>query len=484
MYNKLLFELSREGRRGHVLPKCDVTEKPLDKLIPKQHLRKKAADLPQVAENEVVRHYTALSTMNHHVDKSFYPLGSCTMKYNPKINEKLSANLSFAQIHPDQDLSQVQGALQVLYELQLYLKNITGMEAVSLQPAAGSQGELVGLLLMQRYHKAKGEDREIILIPDSAHGTNPASAAICGYKIETVKSNHQGVIDLNDLKAKISRDVAGLMLTNPNTLGIFDHQVKEIKDILESVDALFYMDGANMNALFGIVRPGDMGFDVMHLNLHKSFSTPHGGGGPGTGPVAVNKKLASFLPKPSVKFDGKSYFFDDLDEQSIGRVHSFFGNFALLLRAYIYVRMVGAEGFRKISEHAIINANYLYAKLKDRYSLGYESQPMHEFVLSVEKQKEKGGRAMDIAKRLLDFGVHPPTVYFPIIVKEAMMIEPTETESKEMLDYFADAMIKIDDEINTNVEILHHAPHTTPVRRLDEVAAARNPNINYFNSNK
>jgi glycine dehydrogenase subunit 2 len=484
MYNKLLFELSREGRRGHILPKCDVPERKLAELIPKQHRRQVEAELPQVAENEVVRHYTALSTMNHNVDKSFYPLGSCTMKYNPKINEKLSAIPPFAQIHPDQDLSQVQGALQVLYELQEYLINITGMDAVTLQPAAGSQGELVGLLLMQRYHKAKGEDRGIILIPDSAHGTNPASAAICGYKIETVRSNDKGVVDLDDLKSKISKDVAGLMLTNPNTLGIFDHQVKEIKEVLESVDALFYMDGANMNALFGIVRPGDMGFDVMHLNLHKSFSTPHGGGGPGTGPVAVNKKLEKFLPRPVVKYDGKSYFFDDLDEQSIGRVHSFFGNFGLLLRAYIYIRMVGNYGFRKIAEHAIINANYLYTKLKERYNLGYESQPMHEFVLSAEKQKEKGGKAMDIAKRLLDFGVHPPTVYFPIIVKEAMMIEPTETESKEMLDYFAEAMIKIDDEINEDVENLLQAPHTTPVRRLDEVGAARNLNINYFKSNK
>jgi len=484
MYNKLLFELSREGRKGHILPRCDVPEKPINELVPKHYLRNKPADLPQVAENEVVRHYTALSTMNHHVDKSFYPLGSCTMKYNPKINEKLSAIPSFSQLHPDQGLAQVQGTLQILFELQEYLIRITGMDAVTLQPAAGSQGELVGLLLMQRYHRSKNEDRSIVLIPDSAHGTNPASAAICGYKIETIKSNSQGVIDLNDLKEKISDDVAGLMLTNPNTLGIFDHQVKEIKEILESVDALFYMDGANMNALFGIVRPGDMGFDVMHLNLHKSFSTPHGGGGPGTGPVAVNKKLVNYLPRPTVKFDGNMYYFDDMDDQSIGRVHSFFGNFGLLLRAYIYIRMVGSQGFPKISEHAIINANYLYAKLKEKYSLGFESRTMHEFVLSAEKQKEKGGKAMDIAKRLLDFGIHPPTIYFPIIVKEAMMIEPTETESKEMLDYFADAMNKIDDEINEDAEKLHQAPYTTPVRRLDEVAAARNLNINYFNSNK
>jgi len=480
MYSKLLFDLSKEGRKGHVLPKCDVPEKPLSDLIDSKFLRSKDADLPEVAENEVVRHYTALSIMNHHVDKAFYPLGSCTMKYNPKINEKIASLSEFANLHPDQNPENIQGALQILYELQEYLKEITGMQGVTLQPAAGSQGELVGLLLMQQYHKSKNEERNLILIPDSAHGTNPASAAIAGFDIRTIKSNDEGVVDLNDLKEKISPDVAGLMLTNPNTLGIFDHQVKEIKSMLESVDALFYMDGANMNALFGIVRPGDMGFDVMHLNLHKSFSTPHGGGGPGTGPVAVNEKLVDYLPGPLVTFDGKSYQFGDISEESMGRVHSFYGNFALLLRAYVYIRMVGSKGFRNIAEHAIINANYLYARLKHKYDLGYSSKTMHEFVLSAEKQKQKGGKAMDIAKRLLDFGIHPPTVYFPIIVKEAMMIEPTETESKEMLDYFADVLLKIDDEITEDPEKLHQAPYTTPVRRLDEVAAARNLDINWY----
>jgi len=480
MYHKLLFELSKEGRRGHVLPESDVPEKPISKMIDSKFLRSSQADLPEVAENEVVRHYTALSTLNHHVDKAFYPLGSCTMKYNPKINEKISSLAEFANLHPEQNSEDVQGALQILYELQEYLKEITGMKGVTLQPAAGSQGELVGLLLMQQYHKSKNEDRNIILIPDSAHGTNPASAAIAGFDIRTIRSNDKGVVDLSDLQEKISADVAGLMLTNPNTLGIFDHQVKEIKTLLESVDALFYMDGANMNALFGIVRPGDMGFDVMHLNLHKSFSTPHGGGGPGTGPVAVNEKLVKYLPDPIVRFDGVAYSLDDSNENSIGKVHSFYGNFALLLRAYVYIRMVGSEGFPKISEHAIINANYLYSRLKSRYELGYASKTMHEFVLSAEKQKQRGGRAMDIAKRLLDFGIHPPTVYFPTIVKEAMMIEPTETESKEMLDYFADALIQIDDEISENPDKLHEAPYSTPVRRLDEVAAARNLDINWY----
>lgn len=480
MYQKLIFDLSKSGRRGHYLPECDVPVKKNEELIDDKYLRKSAAALPEVAENEIVRHYTALSTLNHHVDKAFYPLGSCTMKYNPKINDKLAAVPAFAYLHPDQDAETVQGALQILYDLQEYLKAITGMSAVTLQPAAGSQGELVGLLLMQQYHQKKGEKRSTILIPDSAHGTNPASAVIAGYKIETLRSNDSGVLDIQDLQDKISPDVAGFMLTNPNTLGIFEHQVKEIKNILESVDAIFYMDGANMNALFGLVRPGDMGFDVMHLNLHKSFSTPHGGGGPGAGPVLVNDKLAPYLPEPIVKHDGEKYFMHKGSSDSIGRVHSFYGNFGLLLRAYVYIRLVGAQGFRNISEHAIINANYLYSRLKDHYDLGFDSQPMHEFVLSAEKQKEKGARALDIAKRLLDFGVHPPTVYFPMIVKEAMMIEPTENESKEMLDYFADVLIQIDNEITENPEILLTAPHTTPVKRLDEVGAARNVDVNYF----
>jgi glycine dehydrogenase subunit 2 len=480
MYKKLLFELSRDGRRGHYLPECDVPERDIDQLLDSKYLRKKEAELPQIAENEIVRHYTALSTMNHHVDKAFYPLGSCTMKYNPKINEKMAGHAQFAQLHPEQDADSVQGALEILYELQEYLKEITGMSGVSLQPAAGSQGELVGLLLMQKYHDKKGNDKNTILIPDSAHGTNPASAIIAGYSIKTIKSNDKGVVDLADLEEKLSADVAGFMLTNPNTLGIFEHQVQEIRKMLDAVDAIFYMDGANMNALFGIVRPGDMGFDVMHLNLHKSFSTPHGGGGPGTGPVAVNSKLESFLPRPLIQKSGHTFIIDNDMPESIGKVHSFFGNFGLLLRAYVYIRLVGAKGFRNISEHAIINANYLYSRLKDRYDISFESPAMHEFVLSAEKQKDRGAKAMDIAKRLLDFGVHPPTIYFPTIVKEAMMIEPTETESKEMLDYFADAMIRIDDEIDQDPNILHSAPHVTPVKRLDEVGAARNIDVNYF----
>ena len=484
IYRNLIFDLSKAGRRGHYLPKNDVPDKNPEQLIDKKFIRKKSADLPQVAENEVVRHFITISSLNHHIDKAIYPLGSCTMKYNPKINEKIAALHQFSRLHPEQEDIQTQGALQILYELQEYLKEITGMAAVSLQPAAGSQGELVGLLLMQHYHQKKGEKRNIILIPDSAHGTNPASAIIAGFEIRTIKSNQQGTINIADLREKITQNVAGLMLTNPNTLGIFEDQVKEIKALLENVDALFYMDGANMNALFGIVRPGDMGFDVMHLNLHKSFSTPHGGGGPGAGPVAVNKKLVAFLPQPIVEFDGEKYYFNYNDEHSIGSVHTFFGNFALLLRAYVYIRLMGAEGFRKIAEHAIINANYLLSRLKGHFELGFATQSMHEFVISAEKQKQKGAKALDIAKRLLDFGIHPPTVYFPLIVKEAMMVEPTETESKEMLDHFANIMIQIDQEIETNPDLLHTAPHYTPVRRLDEVAAARNLDVNYFKAKR
>lgn len=484
LYKQLLFNLSKPGRGGNYLPSSDVPEQSNEALIGKKFLRKNDADLPEIAENEIVRHFIALSTLNHHVDKAMYPLGSCTMKYNPKINESLSANSVFAGLHPEQYEEEVQGALQILYELQEMLKEITGFQAVSLQPAAGAQGELVGLLLMQQYHQSRKQNRNVILIPDSAHGTNPASAAIAGFQIKTIKSDGNGLINLKDLGENISDSVAGLMLTNPNTLGIFEHQVKEIRAILDSVDALFYMDGANMNALFALVRPGDMGFDIMHLNLHKSFSTPHGGGGPGAGPVVVNERIKPFLPQPVVAFDGKKYYFSGDKTKSIGRVHSYSGNFALLLRAYVYIRMVGASGFRKIAEHAIINANYLYARIKDLFELGYDSPVMHEFVLSTEMQKERGAKALDIAKRLLDFGVHPPTVYFPLIVKEAMMIEPTETESKEMLDYFAESLRKIDTEITQSTETLHQAPHTTPVRRLDEVGAARNLNVNYYKNKK
>ncbi len=481
MYTKLIFELSHEGRVGHVLPGIDVPVQPLESLIPQNFIRETPADLPQVAENEVVRHYINLSNLNHHVDKAFYPLGSCTMKYNPKINEQVAALEQFAALHPEQPEASAQGALELMYDLQEYLLELSGFSGITLQPAAGAHGELVGLMLIQKYHQMKGRTRNTILVPDSAHGTNPASARIAGFtNVRTIKSDSHGRVDINELKEEMNEDVAAIMLTNPSTLGIFEDQIMEIRALMDSVDALMYMDGANMNALFGIVRPGDMGFDVMHLNLHKSFSTPHGGGGPGSGPVAVNDKLKEFLPVPVVVKTDSGYFLSEDLPDSIGRVQSFAGNFGIFVRAYVYIRMMGREGFPKIARHSIINANYLRSRLSDAYETGYDAPTMHEFVLSAEKQKNKGAKALDIAKRLLDFGMHPPTVYFPLIVKEAMMIEPTETESREMLDFFTDTLLAIDKEIDENSESLHKAPVNTPVRRLDEAGAARNLDVNYY----
>ena len=481
MYTKLIFELSHEGRIGHVLPGLDVPVQPLDSLIPQGLLRETPADLPQAAENEVVRHYINLSNLNHHVDKAFYPLGSCTMKYNPKINEQVAALEGFASLHPEQPEVSAQGALELMYELQEYLLELSGFSGISLQPAAGAHGELVGLMLIQKYHQMKGRTRNTILVPDSAHGTNPASARIAGFtNVRTIKSDSRGRVDMAELKAAVNDDVAAIMLTNPSTLGIFEDQIMEIRTLMDSVDALMYMDGANMNALFGIVRPGDMGFDVMHLNLHKSFSTPHGGGGPGSGPVAVNDKLKEFLPVPVVVKTDDGYTLSENLPDSIGRVQSYAGNFGIFVRAYVYIRMIGREGFPKIAQHSIINANYLRSRLSEAYETGYDAPTMHEFVLSAEKQKNKGAKALDIAKRLLDFGIHPPTVYFPLIVKEAMMIEPTETESREMLDFFADTLLAIDKEIDENSDALYNAPVNTPVRRLDEAGAARNLDVNYY----
>lgn len=481
MYRKLIFELSKEGRVGHVLPKNDVPEQPVTEFIPETMLRTQPAALPEVAENEVVRHFVNISLLNHHVDKAFYPLGSCTMKYNPKINERVASLEGFTALHPEQPEHTAQGALKLIYDLQQYLLEISGFTGISLQPAAGAHGELVGLLLIQKYHKIKNRVRHTILVPDSAHGTNPASARIAGFKkVVSIPSDAKGRVDMEILKTHVNEDVAAIMLTNPSTLGIFEDQITEIRALMDSVDALMYMDGANMNALFGIVRPGDLGFDVMHLNLHKSFSTPHGGGGPGSGPVAVNDKLKEFLPVPIVVKTEHGYTLQEDLPDSIGRVHSFVGNFGMYIRAFAYISMLGKEGIPQIARHSIISANYLRKRLSEAYELGYDAPTMHEFVLSAEKQKKMGAKALDIAKRLLDFGVHPPTVYFPLIVKEAMMIEPTETESKEMLDFFADAMLTINKEIETDAGQLHLAPLTTPVKRLDEAGAARNLDVNYF----
>jgi len=483
MYRQLIFELSREGRRGHVLPKVDVPEKPAAEFIPKEYLRKNGAELPQVPENEVIRHFVNLSSLNHHVDKAFYPLGSCTMKYNPKISDQTASLPGFRQLHPEQPAGTAQGALKLIYELQEQLLEITGFTGITLQPAAGAHGELVGMLLFRKYFNLRNEKRTVILVPDSAHGTNPASAVICGFKVQAVKSNEHGLVDLDDLKAHLNTDTAGIMLTNPSTLGIFETQICEIRKMMDGIGGLMYMDGANMNALFGIVRPGDMGFDVMHLNLHKSFSTPHGGGGPGSGPVAVNDKLKALLPVPVIEKKDNKYFINEELPDTVGKIQSFYGNFETLVRAYTYLLMTGSEGLPKVAKHAIVNANYLRKRLSEEYEMGFDAPTMHEFVLSAERQKKHGVKALDIAKRLLDFDIHPPTVYFPLIVKEAIMIEPTETESREMLDVFADALLEISKEAENDPDILYNAPHNSPVKRLDEAGAARNLDVNFYRKN-
>jgi len=476
---KLIFEHSSKGKIGYSLPEVDGLKAPSE-ILPANLLREKDAELPEVSEPEVVRHFINLSTLNHHVDKDFYPLGSCTMKYNPKINDKLAGLTGLTEINPNQDCDSVQGALQIIYELENYLAELTGMSAVTLQPAAGSHGEFVGVAIMKKYHEAKGENRKYILVPDSAHGTNPSSVAACGFKALAVKSTPEGTVDIEDLKEKMNDDVAGMMLTNPNTLGIFENEVDKICGIVHDHDGLMYMDGANMNALLGIARQGDMGFDISHLNLHKTFSTPHGGGGPGSGPVAVVEKLAKYLPVPRVeKRDGKYRMNSDYPD-SVGRILGTAGNFSVIVRAYVYIRSLGLEGLSSISRNAILNANYLKNALKDIYDVPFKNQNMHEFVASGEKhKKEYGVKTLDIAKRLLDYGIHAPTVYFPLIVHEAMMIEPTESESKETLDRFIDIMKKIDKEAQENPQLLHDAPVNTPVRRLDEVKANKEINCRY-----
>ncbi len=477
MPEKLIFEISREGRKGYTLPKNDVPEMSPAASIPAKLLRNKAAELPEVSENEVVRHFVRLSNMNYHIDKGFYPLGSCTMKYNPKVNEKMSSLPGNADIHPMEPPEAVQGALELMYNLSNMLAEIAGLTAVSLQPAAGAQGELTGIMLIRKYHESKGKVRSKILVPDSAHGTNPASVAISGYKSVSIKSNPNGTVDIEDLKKHLDDEVAGMMLTNPNTLGIFETQIAEICRLVHDVGGLMYMDGANLNAIVGLVRPGDMGFDVVHINLHKTFSTPHGGGGPGSGPVAVNDKLRDFLPVPVIEKKGDRFVMEFDRPKSIGKIHAFFGNFGMLVRAYTYILSHGPDGLRGNSMNALINANYLLNKLRGAFVLPYSARPMHEFVLSADLQKERGVKTLDIAKRILDYGYHAPTIYFPLIVHEALMIEPTETETKETLDAFADALLRIDEEIRTNPEVVRSAPSTAPVRRLDDAYAARNVNV-------
>jgi len=479
-YNKLIFEISKEGRRAYKLPPCDVETIDIKEIIPKHLLSNNNISLPEVSEVDVIRHYTLLSNKNYGVDTGFYPLGSCTMKYNPKINEDMASISSFTQIHPYQNVKTVQGSLQLMYELSEKLAEISGMDKVSLQPAAGAQGELTGLMIIKAFHENNCDfNRKKIIVPDSAHGTNPASANVLGFEIVEIKSNVKGGVDLDSLKSILNDEIAGLMLTNPNTLGLFDENIKEISNLVHEVGGLVYYDGANLNAIMGKARPGDMGFDVVHMNLHKTFTTPHGGGGPGSGPVGVKKELIQFLPVPIIEKNGDSYFLNYDKSLSIGKVKSFYGNFGVLVRAYCYILSMGAQGLKKASEMAVLNANYMKSRLKDYYYLPFDRVCKHEFVLGGLKKGLGVVSTLDIAKRILDYGYHPPTIYFPTIVDNAIMIEPTETESLETMDAFIEVMINISKEARENPELLKNAPYTTSVRRLDEVLAARNPVLKY-----
>ena len=476
----LIFERSKKGRIGYSLPALDVPTEAIEQLLPKQYIREKEANLPEVSELDIMRHYTALSQRNHGVDSGFYPLGSCTMKYNPKINEDLARLEGLMHVHPYQPEGDVQGSLQLMYELQQALAEITGMDEVTLQPAAGAHGEWTGLMMIRAYHEANGDfKRTKVIVPDSAHGTNPASAAIAGFETVTVRTNENGLVDLDHLREVVDEHTAALMLTNPNTLGLFEADIVEIATIVHQAGGKLYYDGANSNAILGITRPGDMGFDVVHLNLHKTFTGPHGGGGPGSGPVGVKKELAPFLPVPVVVKKGDRYAFDYDRPQSIGRVKPYYGNYGINVRAYAYIRTMGARGLRKVSEYAVLNANYMMRRLEPYFDLPYRQHCKHEFVISGKHQKKLGVRTLDIAKRLLDFGFHPPTIYFPLIVDECMMIEPTETESKETLDEFIEALIQIAKEVEEHPELVQEAPHTTVVARLDETTAARKPILRY-----
>ena len=488
---KLIFEKGAPGRRTATMAAMDVPTEPLESMIPAGMLRKEPAPLPEVSEIEVVRHYTHLSQRNFGVDTGFYPLGSCTMKYNPKINEDMAGLPGFARIHPLQPESSVQGAIQLIYELEQYLAEIVGMARVTLQPSAGAHGELTGLMLIKAYHQSQGQGhRNIVLIPDNAHGTNPASATLADYKSVEVKTDPgTGGIDVNDLRALLeanAANIAAIMMTNPNTLGLFDSKVVEIAQLVHEAGGQLYYDGANANAVLGITRPGDMGFDVVHFNLHKTFSTPHGGGGPGAGPIGVKEHLVPFLPDSlpakgeSLDKSGTYYYWQDSGPQSIGKVRANMGNFGVLVRAYTYIRTYGPDGLLHVAQSAILNANYLKHELASDYNIAYPQTCQHEFVATAERQKEESGvTALDVAKRLLDFGMMAPTIYFPLIVHEALMIEPTETETRETLDYFVSVMKQIAEESRTNPELIKTAPHTTVVGRLDQALAARKPNLRW-----
>jgi len=474
---KLLIELSKPGRKGYSLPSLDVPERDVTELIPRSELRHKRASLPELSEVDVARHFVRLSQLNHHVLKGFYPLGSCTMKYNPVVNEYLSRNERFLNLHPLQAEETAQGAMEIMYELGRILCEISGMDEITMQPAAGAHGELTGIMIMNAYQGRQGNPRSKIIIPDSAHGTNPASVKMGGYEVVEIRSTPQGLVDLDALHSAMDEEVAGMMLTNPNTLGLFDTHVLGICEIVHEKGGLMYLDGANLNALCGINRPGEDGFDIVHFNLHKTFATPHGGGGPGSGPLGVKNRLARFLPVPVVRKNDERYHFDYDVSDSIGQIHTFYGNFNVMIKAYAYLRMMGTQDLREMSECAVINANYVMRSLQDLYYVPYPQHCMHECILSGKLQKTKDVRTLDIAKRLLDYGVHAPTVYFPLIVPEALMIEPTETESKESCEQFVRAMREIAREANETPELVKSAPHTTPVGRLDEAKAAKDLDI-------
>ncbi len=484
-----IYELSREGRRAFVAPASDVPEVPVTELLPASAIRTEPPALPEVPEPEIVRHYVNLSRKNFHLDEGFYPLGSCTMKHNPKVNERVAALPGHSRLHPLQDPELAQGALELMWRLQGALGEVSGLPHVSLQPSAGSHGELAGVLLTRAYHEDRGDRRTKVLTPDTAHGTNPATVKMAGYDVVKVGTNADGGVDLDDLRAKADEDVACLMLTNPNTLGLFDANITEIARIVHEVGATLYYDGANLNAVMGISRPGDMGFDIVHFNLHKSFTQPHGGGGPGSGPIAVSDRIAPYLPRPQVvrrephNGDAPVYDLDYDRPRSIGRLRGFHGNFGVFVRSYAYICSVGGDGLRDVSEMAVLNANYLRARLAEPdiaeyLPIAFDRLCMHEFVLSGRPAKQKlGVRTLDIAKRLLDYRVHPPTVYFPLLVDEAMLVEPTETETKERIDDFVEVVREIIREAKVDPEIARNAPYSTPVRRLDEAGAAKRPMV-------
>jgi glycine dehydrogenase subunit 2 len=469
----LIFEISEKGKRAYSLPEIDVPAKNV--VLQNLPLRSDIKGFPEVSEVEIVRHFTRLSRTNYCVDEGFYPLGSCTMKYNPKINEKVASILEFTASHPYAPSDLVQGNLEILKTTEELLAEITGMDAFTLQPSAGAQGELLGMMLIRACLEERGNPRQIVLIPDSAHGTNPSSAHICGYRVQEIKSNEKGTIDANDLAQHMTEEVAALMITNPNTLGVFEADIKKVAEIVHSKGGFIYMDGANLNALIGVCRPGDMDVDVIHLNLHKTFSTPHGGGGPGAGPVGVKSELEPYLPVPVIEKRGNEYFLDFDRPKSIGRIRSFFGNFLVVVKALSYILSLGPRGLKEVAEVAVLNSNYVRQSLKDEYHLKYTTPTYHECVFSDKFQREFGVQNIDIAKRLIDYGVHPPTMSFPLIVQGALMTEPTETESKRDIDMFIDAMKQIAQEARENPEVVKSAPHTSYVRRLDETTAARNP---------